>query len=41
LFFNQNDKLLIHLANYLHDANQDVRAQAKEAFVAMSQAIMG
>lgn len=25
LFFNQNDKLLVHLANYLTDASQDVR----------------
>ena len=29
------------LANYLQDANQEVRQQAKIGFVTMSQAIMG
>lgn len=41
LFFKENDKLLIQLAKYLQDASQDVRQQAKIAFVLMSQAIMG
>lgn len=41
LFFRENDKLLVMLANYLQDANQEVRQQAKTAFVSMSQAIMG
>ena len=41
LFFKENDKLLVQLAKYLQDASQDVRQQAKAAFVAMSQAIMG
>lgn len=41
LFFKENDKLLIQLAKYLQDASQDVRQQAKIAFVSMSQAIMG
>jgi hypothetical protein len=41
LFFKENDKLLIKLAKYLQDASQDVRQQAKIAFVSMSQAIMG
>ena len=41
LFFKENDKLLIHLANYLQDATQDVRMAAKVAFVSMSRAIMG
>jgi len=41
LFFNHNDKLLGQLANYLKDACQEVRAYAKQAFVTMSQAVMG
>lgn len=41
LFFKESDKLLVHLANYLFDASQDVRQAAKVAFVCMSQAIMG
>ena len=41
LFFNQNDKLLVHLSNYLTDASQDVRQAAKVAFVQLSQNIMG
>ena len=41
LFFKENDKLLVFLANYLFDASQDVRQAAKVAFVSMSRAIMG
>ena len=41
LFSRENDKLLVLLANYLQDANQEVRQQAKVAFVTMSQAIVG
>ena len=41
LFFKDNDKLIVYLANYLFDASQDVRQAARVAFVCMSQAIMG
>jgi hypothetical protein len=36
LFFKENDKLLVQLAKYLQDASQDVRQQARAAFVALS-----
>jgi hypothetical protein len=36
LFFRENDKLLVMLATYLQDPNQEVRQQAKIAFVTMS-----
>ena len=41
LFFKDSDKLISQLANYLKDANQDVREYAKRAFLTMSHAIMG
>ena len=41
LFFKDNDKLIVQLAKFLQDASQDVRQVAKQAFVSMSQAIMG
>ena len=36
LFFKDNDKLIVYLANYLFDASQDVRQAARLAFVFMS-----
>jgi len=41
LRFKDNDKLICQLANYLKDACQEVRAYAKQAFLTMSQAVMG
>lgn len=41
LRFKDNDKLICQLANYIKDACQDVRTYAKQAFLTMSQAVMG
>jgi hypothetical protein len=32
LFFKENDKLIVQLAQYLQDASQEVRQFAKSAF---------
>ena len=41
LFMKENDKLLTLLASYLGDACPEVRGQAKNGFLELTQAIMG
>lgn len=40
IFFNNSDKLIAQLANYMSDACQEVRSVAKRAFLVLSHAIM-